>query len=505
MGKRFYLHRNGDPFMTKACVVNQRSIRSFESFLGYAGDTLRVQAREVRTPGGRHRIKTLDDLHSGCKYVVVPGNERFKKIEYDGSEIKPPRLQPVKLPQISFLQLNHRKFGNIPGRARLRGQRKKEETKTIVVFCNGLVAKPKRVQLKTDFKMYQVLEAVNDKVSQVSKNGAVFNLFTTDGRHRIIEPSELEDNGQYVAVGRELFFDRSVPYDDQGVTSQLTPRRASTKPRMFEVKPSKKYRGVAKRNTKKKSLIPDDNEANNTVLPEIASRFDNGNTTPEFIKDTEPAQEYEDSYSVRDEGLIPDHIEEPLREYAEQARRDSVQEQEMENIPLEVDVKEEVADVLGDNGVPLEEAIDNKEDGSVSGGRVSRGSSPRMDKHQAEYEGEGTSQGRDSRSEEPQKDHEVQPSVYEASGDNRVDAAEILDDKETVEDKPIDQMPAEEVADEEIEESNENRGDVEEGENSRQPEEEVQEDIKENKDTNYKDSEPTPQEENEANEVLQGR
>ena len=31
-----------------------------------------------------------------------------------------------------------------------------------------------------------------------------FSLFTTDGRHRIIEPSELEDNGQYVAVGREL-------------------------------------------------------------------------------------------------------------------------------------------------------------------------------------------------------------------------------------------------------------------------------------------------------------
>lgn len=51
-------------------------------------------------------------------------------------------------------------------------------------------------------------------------------------------------------------------------------------------------------------------------------------------------------------------------------------------------------------------------------------------------------------------------------------------------------MPAEEVADEEIEESNENKGHVEEGENSRQPEEEVQEDIKENKDTNYKDSEP---------------
>ena len=38
-----------------------------------------------------------------------------------------------------------------------------------------------------------------------------------------------------------------------------------------------------------------------------------------------------------------------------------------------------------------------------------------------------------------------------------------------MEDKPIDQMPAEEVADEEIEESNENRGNAEEGASSRYP------------------------------------
>lgn len=30
-----------------------------------------------------------------------------------------------------------------------------------------------------------------------------FSLATTDGRHRISEPSQLEDNGLYVAIGRE--------------------------------------------------------------------------------------------------------------------------------------------------------------------------------------------------------------------------------------------------------------------------------------------------------------
>ncbi|XP_015762707.1 PREDICTED: uncharacterized protein LOC107341760 [Acropora digitifera] len=94
-----------------------------------------MPAREIRTPGGRHRIRNLDDLQRDCSYVVV-GREPFKKIEYEGKEIKPPRFGTVKLPEINFLQMNHRKYGSIQGRAQISGLRKKEETKTIIVFSS---------------------------------------------------------------------------------------------------------------------------------------------------------------------------------------------------------------------------------------------------------------------------------------------------------------------------------------------------------------------------------
>ena len=80
MGKPVYLHLNGDSFMRKRVVVNQRETKSFESFLDAAGRRFRMQPREIRTPGGRHRIKKLEDLQRDCSYVVV-GKGPFKKIE----------------------------------------------------------------------------------------------------------------------------------------------------------------------------------------------------------------------------------------------------------------------------------------------------------------------------------------------------------------------------------------------------------------------------------------
>ena len=93
---------------------------------------------------------------------------------------------------------------------------------------------------------------------------------------------------------------------------------------------------------------------NKTVREDVASRDDNGNATPESFKE--------------DEGFIPDRIEEPLQSFAAQLRQDSVQEEEeVEDIPLEENIKQKVADVLGDNGVPLEELMDEQEDNSVEG------------------------------------------------------------------------------------------------------------------------------------------
>ena len=61
---------------------------------------------------------------------------------------------------------------------------------------------------------------------------------------------------------------------------------------------------------------------------------------------------------------------------------------------------------------------------------------------------------------------------------------------ETVEDKPIDEVPAEEVADEEIDENNENREDAEDQPNNRDAEEVPEDETEENREPKEKDSEP---------------
>lgn len=86
MGKPVYLHFNGDIFKRKRIVVNQRKMRSFDSFLDAATTSLGKPAREIRTPHGRTRIRNLEDLQRDCTYVVM-GREKkpFKEVNYASS------------------------------------------------------------------------------------------------------------------------------------------------------------------------------------------------------------------------------------------------------------------------------------------------------------------------------------------------------------------------------------------------------------------------------------
>lgn len=79
MGKPVYLLLNGNNYNRKRFVVNQREMPEFECLLQAAAASFRTPAREIRTPGGRHRIRKLDDLQRDCNYVVV-GREPFKKV-----------------------------------------------------------------------------------------------------------------------------------------------------------------------------------------------------------------------------------------------------------------------------------------------------------------------------------------------------------------------------------------------------------------------------------------
>ena len=81
--KKVYLYRNGvinaDP---KCLIVNQRQVRDFGSFLNRVTSGLKapVAIRNIYTPAGGHKVKSLDSLESG-RYYVAGGSEQFKRIK----------------------------------------------------------------------------------------------------------------------------------------------------------------------------------------------------------------------------------------------------------------------------------------------------------------------------------------------------------------------------------------------------------------------------------------
>ena len=90
----------------------------------------------------------------------------------------------------------------------------------------------------------------------------------------------------------------------------------------------------------------------------MASRDIHGSGTPESQISAEPVQQSERLESSRDEGLIPDRIEEPLMSFAENLGQNFGEEQQAED----TSIIENMQDVLGDRGVPLGQLIDDKQD-----------------------------------------------------------------------------------------------------------------------------------------------
>lgn len=81
--KKVFLYRNGRTDSQPKCmVVNDRQVRDFSTFLNRVTSGLRapVAIRNIYTPAGGHKVKTLNDLQSG-QYYVAGGAEQFKKVK----------------------------------------------------------------------------------------------------------------------------------------------------------------------------------------------------------------------------------------------------------------------------------------------------------------------------------------------------------------------------------------------------------------------------------------
>lgn len=80
--KNVFFYRNGVRLPPKRIVFNPRQTRTFDGLLDKVTKDLkmRVAARNVVTPTGKHRIRNLEDLESERDYVAI-GSERFKRIQ----------------------------------------------------------------------------------------------------------------------------------------------------------------------------------------------------------------------------------------------------------------------------------------------------------------------------------------------------------------------------------------------------------------------------------------
>ena len=77
----------------------------------------------------------------------------------------------------------------------------------------------------------------------------------------------------------------------------------------------------------------------------------------------EPFSQFESLKDTLPESLRDD---EPVRGHAAE-RSDSPRESEIEDIPIEETVQNEVADFLGDNGVPVDYLVNDRKDSSDNG------------------------------------------------------------------------------------------------------------------------------------------
>ncbi|XP_066431130.1 doublecortin domain-containing protein 2B isoform X1 [Eleutherodactylus coqui] len=203
-GRNVLVFRNGDPYHNgRRMVVSEKQFLTFEAFLNEVTTSIQAPAavRNIYTPLYGHRVTELSDLLNRGQYVAA-GTEKFRKLDYLHTEVKPPAATQVRgIQQIS------RKL-KVTGRWR-------EESHLpciIHIFRNGdLMTPPIRVLIPPSIlKEWElVLTLLTEKANLY--NGAVRKLCTLDGIS-IACGAELVSGEYYVAIGSEKY--KCLPYEE---------------------------------------------------------------------------------------------------------------------------------------------------------------------------------------------------------------------------------------------------------------------------------------------------
>ncbi|XP_071992706.1 doublecortin domain-containing protein 2B isoform X1 [Engystomops pustulosus] len=203
-GKNVLVFRNGDPFHNgRRMVVNERQFLTFEAFLNEVTTSIQAPTavRNIYTPHNGHRVTQLSDLLNKGQYVAA-GTEKFRKLDYLHTEVKPPVVTLVRDVQ------------QVSRRLKVTGRWREESHLPCIIhiFRNGdLMTPPIRVLISPSIlKEWElVLTLLTEKANLY--NGAVRKLCTLDGVS-ISCGAELVSGEYYVAVGSEKY--KCLPYEE---------------------------------------------------------------------------------------------------------------------------------------------------------------------------------------------------------------------------------------------------------------------------------------------------
>ncbi|NXS52746.1 DCDC2 protein, partial [Brachypteracias leptosomus] len=271
--KSVLVYRNGDPFFPgRRIVIHEKKVSNFEVFLKEV--TGRVKApfgavRNIYTPRGGHRVRQLEELHTGEQYVAG-GREAFKKLNY--LDIGETKKKPAEVNN-EVKPVTH---SRITVSARFR--KPVQEPYTIFLIANGDLISPVvrlLIPRKTLSHWDHILEMVTGKVTL--RSGAVHRLYTLDGK-LIQNGSDLENGQIYVAVGREKF--KKLPYGDLLFSKSTVRRPQGSKASVLPPIVARKSKGSGN-DRQSKSTAGSSDLGENGSSPQLTKGKDKKSQNPE--------------------------------------------------------------------------------------------------------------------------------------------------------------------------------------------------------------------------------
>ncbi|KAM8809959.1 doublecortin domain-containing protein 2C [Eudromia elegans] len=390
------VYRNGDAFYPgKKFVINRRHVPTFEALLAQLTEAVVAPfgVRALYTPRQGHRLRELDDLEQGGRYVAA-GLEKFKKLECLGhaacsgdtpwlvvvsavavvghsladacgdGEVSSEEEIGIKKQQGKRKEVMIKPVVHSTIRVPSRWQCFSNKPRTINVFTNGEMIKPPIKFIIPRFTLRNwncVLALINEKM--LLRSGGINRLYTLDGR-AVNSSDGLEDSHFYVAVGREKFkplpywCSSRVPsevrclYGESRVPSRRSKKKKarSEKPRVRKSSsrpPAKTTKSVE---TEEEKVNTDSDDKSKKTSPERTSdlALAQAPSAPSIFKADKPREEVQGAEEVQDDKNVK--VEVPI----DQVPAEIVQEEEI-TAATSSTVDEAEADAVTSEEVPEKE------------------------------------------------------------------------------------------------------------------------------------------------------